>query len=55
MRFVLHGGVCLNISDRVRIIPHALYMQQGTAREEMIGTYAQLTVNEETNFIIVAI
>ena len=52
MRFVLHGGVCLNISDRLRIIPHALYMQQGTAREEMIGTYAQLTVNEETDFMI---
>ncbi len=52
MRYVLHGGVCFNISDRARIIPHALYMQQGTAREEMIGTYAQLTVNEETDFMI---
>jgi len=52
MRYVLHGGVCFNISDRARIIPHALYMQQGTAREAMIGTYAQLNVNEETDFMI---
>jgi type IX secretion system PorP/SprF family membrane protein len=52
MRYVLHGGVCFNISDRARIIPHALYMQQGTAREEMIGTYAQLNVNEETDFMV---
>ncbi|HEV8285354.1 MAG TPA: PorP/SprF family type IX secretion system membrane protein [Chitinophagaceae bacterium] len=52
MRYVLHGGVCFNISDRARIIPHALYMQQGTAREEMIGAYAQLNVNEETDFMV---
>jgi type IX secretion system PorP/SprF family membrane protein len=51
MRYVLHGGVCFNISDRARIIPHALYMQQGTAREEMIGAYAQITVNEETDLM----
>jgi type IX secretion system PorP/SprF family membrane protein len=52
MRFVLHGGICFNISERTRIIPHALFMQQGTAKEEMIGTYAQVNVNEETDFMI---
>jgi type IX secretion system PorP/SprF family membrane protein len=52
MRFVIHGGICFNISERTRIIPHALFMQQGTAREEMIGTYAQVNVNEETDFMI---
>ncbi|MFI5188033.1 MAG: PorP/SprF family type IX secretion system membrane protein [Chitinophagales bacterium] len=52
MRYVVHGGVCINISDRARIIPHALFMKQGTAREEMIGTYAQLNVNEEADFMI---
>jgi type IX secretion system PorP/SprF family membrane protein len=51
MRYVLHGGVCFNISDRARIIPHALYMQQGTAREKMIGAYTQITVNEETDLM----
>jgi len=52
MRYVLHGGICFNISERTRIIPHALFMQQGTAKEEMIGTYAQVNVNEETDFMI---
>jgi type IX secretion system PorP/SprF family membrane protein len=52
MRYVLHGGICFNISERTRIIPHALFMQQGTAKEEMIGTYAQVNVNDETDFMI---
>jgi len=52
MRYVLHGGLSFNISDRARIIPHILYMQQGTAKETMFGTYAELNVNEETDFMI---
>lgn len=52
MRYVIHGGICFNISDRARIIPHALFMQQGTAKEEMLGTYAQLTVNDETDIMV---
>lgn len=52
MRYVVHGGVSFNISDRTRIIPHAMYMQQGTAREKMIGTYVQTNVNETTDFMI---
>ena len=52
MRYVLHGGVSINISDRARIIPHALYMQQGTASEKMIGTYLQYNLNEETDVMV---
>lgn len=52
MRFVLHGGLSFNISERARIIPHVLYMQQGTAKETMAGMYAELNVNEETDFMI---
>ena len=52
MRFVVHGGVSLNISNHARIIPHALFMQQGTAREMMLGAYAELNVNPETDFMI---
>ena len=52
MRYVLHGGLSFNISNRARIIPHVLYMRQGTASEAMIGTYAELNVNEETDFMI---
>ena len=52
MRYVLHGGISYTISNRARIIPHALYMRQGTASEKMIGTYLQYTVNEETDIMV---
>jgi type IX secretion system PorP/SprF family membrane protein len=51
MRYVLHGGLSFNLSERTSIVPHVLYMQQGTAMEAMIGTYVQLNVNEETDFM----
>jgi type IX secretion system PorP/SprF family membrane protein len=52
MRYVVHGGISFNISNRARIIPHALYMKQGTATEKMIGTYLQYNINEETDIMI---
>lgn len=52
MRYSVHGGVSFNISDRFSIIPHALYMRQGTASEAMLGTYLQLNVNAETDVMI---
>jgi len=52
MRYVVHGGISFNISNRARVIPHALYMRQGTASEKMFGTYLQYTVNEETDIMI---
>jgi type IX secretion system PorP/SprF family membrane protein len=52
MRFSLHGGVSFNISERTSIIPHVMYMRQGTADEAMIGAYGQLNVNEETDVMI---
>lgn len=51
MRYVVHGGVSYNISERSSIVPHILYMQQGTAREISLGTYVQLNVNDETDFM----
>jgi type IX secretion system PorP/SprF family membrane protein len=51
IRYVLHGGLSFNISERTSIVPHALFMRQGTATEMMIGTYVQLNVNEETDFM----
>jgi type IX secretion system PorP/SprF family membrane protein len=52
MRYVVHAGISYNISPRTSVIPHALYMRQGTASETMVGLYAQLNVNEETDFMI---
>jgi type IX secretion system PorP/SprF family membrane protein len=52
IRYTLHGGLSINLSDRTSIIPHVLYMHQGNAYEAMTGIYAQVKVNEETDFMI---
>ncbi|MGK2864641.1 MAG: PorP/SprF family type IX secretion system membrane protein [Chitinophagaceae bacterium] len=52
LRYTIHGGLSFNMSDRFSIVPHVLYMQQGTARETMLGTYVQMNVNEETDMMI---
>jgi type IX secretion system PorP/SprF family membrane protein len=52
MRYVAHGGVSLNLSNKTRVVPNVIYMGQGTAREIVLGTYVQLNVNPETDFMI---
>jgi type IX secretion system PorP/SprF family membrane protein len=52
MRYALHGGLSFNLSERTAVIPHVLYMHQGSASETMAGIYAQVNVNEETDFMI---
>jgi type IX secretion system PorP/SprF family membrane protein len=52
LRYTIHGGVSFNMSDRFSIIPHAMYMRQGTASEAMLGTYLQYNVNAETDVMI---
>jgi len=52
MRYTLHGGVSFNLNERTNIIPHLLYMRQGTASEFMIGTYLQYNVNTDIDFMI---
>jgi type IX secretion system PorP/SprF family membrane protein len=51
LRYAAHAGISFNLSERTSIVPHALFMQQGTARETMFGTYVQLNVNEQTDFM----
>jgi len=51
MRFIFHGGISYNLSEKTRIVPHVLVMKQGTATEAMLGTYVQLNVNEETDIM----
>jgi len=52
LRYVVHGGLSFNLFDRTTIVPHFLYMHQGTASEAMLGTYVQLNVNAETDMMI---
>jgi type IX secretion system PorP/SprF family membrane protein len=51
LRFTVHGGVSFSIMEGTSIVPHLLYMQQGNARETMVGVYAQKNVNEETDIM----
>jgi type IX secretion system PorP/SprF family membrane protein len=51
-RYTLHGGLSYNLSERTRIVPHALFMHQGSANEVMIGVYGQLNVNGETDLMV---
>ena len=32
LRYTVHGGVSFNLSERISIVPHVLYMQQGTCQ-----------------------
>ncbi|HET9057161.1 MAG TPA: PorP/SprF family type IX secretion system membrane protein [Chitinophagaceae bacterium] len=51
LRYVVHGGISFNLSERNSIVPHILLMQQGSAREAMVGTYVRMNVNSETDFL----
>ncbi len=42
VRYTVHTGVRLALSDELSITPNALYLRQGTATEKMIGAYAQI-------------
>ncbi|GAA4339098.1 PorP/SprF family type IX secretion system membrane protein [Flaviaesturariibacter amylovorans] len=52
VRLTVHGGARVRVSDNAFIVPNLLFMQQGTAREIMAGGYAQLRVNETTDFMV---
>jgi type IX secretion system PorP/SprF family membrane protein len=52
IRYSVHGGLSYNLSEQTRIIPHVLYMRQGTASEMITGIYGQINVNAETDFML---
>jgi type IX secretion system PorP/SprF family membrane protein len=52
MRFTLHGGLRIMVSESLSITPNVLYLRQGTAEEKMIGAYAQLKANREADFLV---
>jgi type IX secretion system PorP/SprF family membrane protein len=52
IRFTVHGGAKYNLSEDVSITPNLLYMRQGSATEKMAGAYAQMRVNDITDFLL---
>ena len=51
VRYTLHSGVRIKLSETVNITPNALYMKQGSAQEKMVGAYAQLKAAPETDLL----
>ena len=51
VKYILHGGVKLNLSPTFSLSPNFVYMKQGTAEEKMIGAYAQLKAGEGFDFL----
>lgn len=52
IRYAVHGGVRMTVSDMVSITPNALYMRQGNSDEKMVGAYAQVRANTYTDFLV---
>ncbi len=50
-RYTIHGGVRINVSETFNVVPNALWMQQGTAKETMLGVYGELKANENTDVL----
>lgn len=52
VRYTLHGGVRLAMSETVSITPHVLYLRQNNAEEKMLGAYAQLRAAATTDLLL---
>ncbi|WP_353136776.1 PorP/SprF family type IX secretion system membrane protein [Pseudopedobacter sp.] len=51
MRYTVHGGARLKVSEFIGITPNALYMSQGNAHETSAGAYANFMVNSDTDIL----
>ncbi|MFT3909087.1 MAG: PorP/SprF family type IX secretion system membrane protein [Ferruginibacter sp.] len=52
VRYAVHGGISLTLSDVVTVVPNLLYMRQGAAEEKMVGAYAALYAGTDVDLLI---
>lgn len=52
VRYTAHAGVRLLVNDMLTLTPNALYLDQGTAQEKMLGMYAQLRAAATTDVML---
>jgi type IX secretion system PorP/SprF family membrane protein len=52
MRYTLHAGARIVLSDNASIVPNALLMKQGQAKEIMLGGYVQLAAGESAEVML---
>ena len=51
VRYTLHGGARVILSDRASIVPNAVYMQEGGAWEGTLGGYYQRSVTDDIDIM----
>jgi len=51
VRYTLHAGARIHVNDQFSVIPNALYLQQGSASEKMLGVFGQLQANDFTDLL----
>lgn len=52
IRYTVHGGVKLTLSDVLSITPNLLYLKQGSAEEKMLGAYAQIKASSDLDLLV---
>lgn len=51
IRYAVHGGARVKISEILDLTPNAIYMRQGNAKETSLGAYAKVAVNPEADLM----
>ena len=51
VRYAMHLGARINLSENFDLIPNLLYMRQGNAQEKMVGGYAQMFGSKDTDLM----
>ncbi|MET0634678.1 MAG: PorP/SprF family type IX secretion system membrane protein [Chitinophagaceae bacterium] len=51
VRYTMHLGARINLSETFDLIPNLLYMRQGNAQEKMVGAYAQMFGSSNTDLM----
>ncbi|GGH74784.1 type IX secretion system PorP/SprF family membrane protein [Filimonas zeae] len=49
LRYTVHAGIRIMMSDVFSLTPNALYLKQRTSEEKMLGAYGQYSVSGETS------
>lgn len=52
VRYTLHGGARISVSDVFSLTPNVLYMRQGKSEEKMFSLYGQLSASNSTDFLL---
>jgi type IX secretion system PorP/SprF family membrane protein len=52
VRYIVHGGVRVKVSDYFDLIPHAIFIKQQFAQEKGAGAYSELKLNDNKGLIL---